>query len=259
MELRGDTLVYTTPKWLRADTFARDRLAAWLREYLTTVMTRYRGQIATWEVANEVFAFTATDCVPNEKDGNSAFWVRSLGSGYVEQAFRWARAADPQAKLYYNENRAEGLGTKSDCVYRLAKDLRDRAVPIDGVGMQSHFIVAEAKRDPWLLPPPLADVAANMKRLGDLGLQVQVTEIDVQVGKDPSSSTLAAQAQLFAGMVRTCLAAPSCTTVTTWGVSDRYSWIRSPSQNKAYEQPLLVDDSFRPKPAYDAVAGVLDR
>jgi endo-1,4-beta-xylanase len=47
--------------------------------------------------------------------------------------------------------------------------------------------------------------------------------------------------------------------VTTWGVSDRYSWIRSPSQNKAYEQPLLFDESFRPKPAYDAVAGALDR
>jgi endo-1,4-beta-xylanase len=249
--------VYTTPKCLRADTFARDRLAVWLRDYITTVMTRYRGQIATWEVANEVFRFSADDCVPNDKDGNSAFWVRSLGGAYVEQAFRWARETDPQAKLYYNENRAEGLGTKSDCVYRLAKDLRDRGAPIDGVGMQSHFIVPEAKRDPWLLPPPLADVAANMKRLGELGLGVQVTEIDVQVGKDPSPSVFAAQAQLYAGMVRTCLAAPSCTTVTSWGVSDRYSWIRSASQNKPWEQPLLFDESFRPKPAYDAVAGAL--
>jgi endo-1,4-beta-xylanase len=259
MEMRGDTLVYTTPKWLTADTFGRDQLAEWLHGYILAVVGRYKGQIASWEVANEIFKFRADDCVPNDKDGNSAFWVRSLGMGYVDQAFRWAHEADPQAHLYYNENRAEGLGTKSDCVYKLVKDLRDRGVPVDGVGLQSHFIVPEAKTDRWLLPPPMADVAVNMKRFADLGVRVQITEIDVQVGKDPAPALFDAQAKVYADMLRTCLAATNCPVFTTWGVSDRYSWIRSPSQNKPWEQPCLFDAGFKPKFAYSAVAEALQK
>jgi endo-1,4-beta-xylanase len=261
MEMRVQTLIYGTPKWLTDGAFSREQLLDWMHRYISTVMARYRGQVRSWEVANELFAFIPTDCSWNTKDGNSAAWVRMLGPTWVDQAFRWAHEAEPQAKLYYNENRAEGLGLKSDCVYAMVKGMKERGVPIDGVGMQSHFIIPEAKAEPWNVPPTAASVAANMKRYGDLGLLVQVTEIDVKVGKNAGPTELAAQARVYADMLRTCLAATNCAAFTSWGVSDRYSWIRLASNpfRSPGEQPLPFDESFQPKPAYAAMLEVLKK
>jgi len=259
MEMRVQTLVYTKPPWLTADTVSREQLMEWLHGYISTAMGRYRGQIRSWEVANELFDFIPKNCTLQTKDGgeNAAFWVRTLGTAWVDQAFRWAHEADPQARLYYNENRAEGIGVKSDCVYAMVKGMKERGVPIDGVGMQSHWIIPEAKEQPWNVPPAMGSIAANMKRYADLGLSVQVTEIDVQVGKNAGAPELAAQAGVYADMLRTCLAATNCSAFTSWGVSDRYSWARSPQQGRPWEQPLPFDDAFRPKPAYNAMIEAL--
>jgi len=264
MEMRVQTLIYTTPKWLTAEALTREQLSEWVHGYISTVMGRYRGQVRSWEVTNELFDFIPADCTWNGrpgtssvKEGNTAFWVRTLGPGWVDQAFRWAREADPQARLYYNENRAEGIGVKSDCVYAMVKGMKERGVPIDGVGMQSHFIIPEIKKETWNVPPPMDSVTANMKRYGELGLSVQVTEIDVQVGKDAGAAELDAQARVYGDMLRTCLAATNCTAFTSWGVSDRYSWIRSTLAGKPWEQPLPFDEAFRPKPAYNAMLEAL--
>lgn len=259
MEMRMQTLVYSRPKWLTETTFSRDQLLEWVHAHIVMVMGRYRGQIRSWEVANELFNFQPKDCRLQTKDGgeNTAFWVRTLGTDWVDRLFRWAREAEPQARLYYNENRAEGLGVKSDCVYAMVKGMKERGVPIDGVGMQSHFIIPEAKKESWNVPPPLESVAANMKRYADLGLSVQVTEIDVKVGKDAGPAELAAQARVYGDMLRTCLAASNCTAFTSWGVSDKYAWARGPVVGQPWEQPLPFDDSFRPKPAYTAMIDAL--
>jgi endo-1,4-beta-xylanase len=258
MEMRVQTLVYTTPTWLRRDTFTSDELSTWMHGYISTVMGRYRGQIREWEVTNELFDFIPTTCEWNGKEGNTAFWVRSLPAGWVDQAFRWAHEADPQARLYYNENNSEGLGTKSDCVYAMAKAMKERGMPIDGVGMQAHWIIPELKQEKWHVPPPMESVAANMKRFADLGLSVEVTELDVLVGKDAGLAELAAQARVYGDLLRTCLAA-GCSAFSTWGVSDRYSWIRGPQVSRSWERPLPFDESFRPKPAYDAMVDALRR
>jgi endo-1,4-beta-xylanase len=259
MEMRAQTLVYTHPQWLAADTFSRDQLSEWVHSYISTVVGRYRGQIREWEVANELFDFQPKTCTLQTKDGgeNAAFWVRNLGTGWVDQAFRWAREADPEARLYYNENRAEGLGLKSDCVYAMVKGMKERGVPIDGVGMQSHWIIPEAKQEPWNLPPLMESVAPNMKRYADIGLSVQVTEIDVKVGRSAGAAELASQARVYADMLGVCLAAPNCSAFTSWGVSDRYSWVRGPVLNQPWEKPLPFDDDFRPKPAYNAMIAAL--
>ena len=266
MEIRVQTLLYTVPPWLATRGLSPDQLLDWVHSYIATVVGRYRGKVSAWEVTNELFDFVPTDCTWNGRPGtstlkesNTAFWVRSLGPGWLDQAFRWAHEADPQALLYYNENRAEGVGTKSDCVYAMVKGMKERGVPIDGVGMQSHFIIPEARQETWNQPPPMASVAANMRRYADLGLAVQVTEIDVKVGKGASAAELAAQARVYGDMLRTCLAAPKCTAFTSWGVSDRYSWIRGPLVNQPWEQPLPFDDAFQPKPGYGALLEALRR
>ena len=259
MEMRAQTLVYGRPKWLTETTFSRDQLLEWVRAHIVMVMGRYRGQIRSWEVANELFDFQPKDCKLQTKDGgeNTAFWVRTLGTDWVDKVFRWAREAEPQARLWYNENRAEGLGVKSDCVYAMVKGMKERGVPVDGVGMQSHFIIPEARREAWNVPPPMESVAANMKRYAELGLSVQVTEIDVKVGRDAGAAELASQAKVYGDMLRTCLAAPNCTAFTSWGVSDKYGWARSPLQDQPWEKPLPFDDAFRQKPAYTAMREAL--
>jgi endo-1,4-beta-xylanase len=139
----------------------------------------------------------------------------------------------------------------------MVKGMKERGVPVDGVGMQSHFIIPEARREAWNVPPPMESVAANMKRYAELGLSVQVTEIDVKVGRDAGAAELASQAKVYGDMLRTCLAAPNCTAFTSWGVSDKYGWARSPLQDQPWEKPLPFDDAFRPKPAYTAMREAL--
>ena len=103
--------------------------------------------------------------------------LHDKGTAHIEQAFRWAREADPQALLFYNEAEGEGLNGKSDAVYAMVKDFKGRGVPIDGVGLQLH--ISQLDFDS-------AAIAANIARLTALGLQVHITELDVSLPLDPS-------------------------------------------------------------------------
>jgi len=165
----------------------------------------------------------------------------------VEQAFRWAREADPHALLFYNEAEAEGLNRKSDAVYAMVKDFRHRGVPIDGVGLQMHTS---------RLDLDTAAIASNIARLTALGVQVHITELDVSLPVDPSgaasSEDLRRQAEVYRGVVRACLESSGCTAIQTWGFTDKYSWIGSHSHGTR-GAALLFDRAYKPKPAYDAM------
>jgi endo-1,4-beta-xylanase len=174
------------------------------------------------------------------------------GPAYLEQVFRWARAADPHALLFYNEAEGEMLNPKSDAIYELLKDFKHRGVPIDGVGLQLH------------LPAPELDsaaLAANIARLTALGLQVHITELDVSLPVSaPADSDarpihddeLIRQAQIYRAVVHACLQNPGCTAIQTWGFTDKYSWIGSHSLGTR-GRALLFDKAYQAKPAYDAV------
>jgi endo-1,4-beta-xylanase len=263
MTISAQTLLYDAtagalPDWLINGGLNTDQVRSAIRDYIRTVVGRYRGRIGRWNVENELL----------DQNGQTRdlFFSRTLGPGFLDDAFRWAREADSAAKLFYNEYSAGGLGAKSDGVFNLVKGLHDRGVPIDGVGLQMHVTINPTRKPFEYAPPPTADVAANMQRLAGLGLDVYITEMDVKVGEDATRAKLDEQAQVFASMLRVCLAAPNCGVFATWGVSDRYSWYRRPASACAFpgfsctlpwEQPLLFDESFQPKPAYDAVLGVL--
>ena len=180
----------------------------------------------------------------------SSYWYKQLGSGYVDTAFRMAHAADPNAKLFYNDYDGEGLGGKSDAIYALVQGMISRGVPINGAGLEMH-----------LLLPGLTEsaISANMARLAALGLEVHVSEMDVRLKVDAngnaSAANLASQATLYQNVLAACLANSNCTEFLTWGVSDLHSWI--PGTFPGYGAPLLFDQQYNPKPAYAAVAGSL--
>ncbi|MEV6172524.1 endo-1,4-beta-xylanase [Streptomyces sp. NPDC051954] len=228
MKVRGHTLVWHSqlPSWVGALAAADLRTA--MNNHITQVMGHWKGKIHSWDVVNEAF-----------QDGSSGARRSSpfqdkLGNGFIEEAFRTARAADPAAKLCYNDYNTDGVNAKSNAVYNLVRDFKARGVPIDCVGFQSHFNSAS---------PVPSDYQANLQRFADLGVDVQITELDIE-----GSGT--AQANSYSNVVRACLAVSRCTGITVWGVTDKYSW-------RAGGTPLLFDGNYAKKPAYTAVLTVL--
>jgi endo-1,4-beta-xylanase len=124
-------------------------------------------------------------------------------------------------------------------------------VPINGVGLQMHVSV-----DGY---PPPHDVLANMKRLAALGLEVQITEMDVKIQDDPRPMQvrLAAEAQIYRDMLSTCLVVEQCTAFVMWGFTDRHSWI--PGATGHPDAPLIFDAAYHPKPAFFALLNVLSQ
>ncbi|HYN93905.1 MAG TPA: endo-1,4-beta-xylanase, partial [Pilimelia sp.] len=231
--VRGHTLVWhnQTPGWVQNLAAADLRTAT--QNHISTVVGRYRGRIAYWDVVNEAFADNGTL--------RNSFWLQKLGAGYIADAFRWARAADPSAKLYYNDYNIEGVGAKSDATYNLVRDLRAQGVPIDGVGLQAHLILGQVP----------ASLQQNIARFAALGVDVAITELDIRMPTPATPERLAQQATDYRRVLDACLAVARCVGVTVWGFSDRHSWIPSvfPGQGAA----LPYDENYRPKPAYDAI------
>ena len=242
MKIRGHNLVWQQdlPPWLTGGNYSPADAAAILKEHIDTVVGHYKGKLIEWDVVNEAIAYSAP------YGPQPSYWLDQLGNGYIDQAFQWAHAADPNVKLYYNDTGGEGLSAKSDAVYNLVKGMVSRGVPISGVGMQMHVD---------LFAPALADISSSIARLGALGLEVHITEMDVRVPTPASAASLAAAAVIYQNVFSACTANSNCTAVLTWGVSDAYSWI--PSQYPGFGAALLLDAQYQPKPAYAAVAGVL--
>ncbi|MEK7217234.1 MAG: endo-1,4-beta-xylanase [Chloroflexota bacterium] len=250
MRVLAGMLAWThNPAWLMEGKFSRDDLIAILKEHIQTVVGRYRGRIHAWNVVNEPFNVTDGSLLKGEEQ----IWTRLIGPEYIDMAFRWAHEADPQAVLLLNEYDAEGFNGKSDAIYEFVKGMRARGVPIHGVGMQTHWGVRER------FPKQRFDlntIAPNMKRLADLGLEVYITEMDVPVLKPATPEQLATQAQTYRQMLEVCLAASNCKALSVFGVYDGDSAaqdLRFPT----YDAPLLFDQAFRPKAAYDVLADVL--
>ena len=235
--VRGHTLVWFSqnPPWVEA--LEGDELLQVVREHIRTTMERYAGRIRTWDVVNE----------PLEDDGTRrpSVFQRELGDGWVEDAFRTARVADGEAKLYLNEIGAEAPGPKSDALYALVRELLGRGVPIDGVGFQAHLNrrgVPDGFR-------------ANLERFAALGVDVAITEADVALKLPADAAALRVQARVYRGAVKDCLAIPRCRSITFWGFTDRHSWI--PATQPGRGAATLLDAELRPKPAYRAVLKAL--
>jgi endo-1,4-beta-xylanase len=211
----------------------RDELLAVMTTHIRTVMRHFAGAVGEWDVVNE----------PLAADGSRApsVWQRFIGPDYVELALRAARAADPKAKLFINEYGVEGPGRKLEGLVRLVSELQARGVPLDGIGLQTHTHILGFHDE--------ATLAQTMRRFAAMGLEVQVTEMDVGTSLlgVAGLDRLTRQAQAYGAAARACNAVAACTRFTTWGFTDRLSWLG------AGEAPLLFDSAYRPKPAFDAV------
>ncbi|MFJ1806788.1 MULTISPECIES: non-reducing end alpha-L-arabinofuranosidase family hydrolase [unclassified Streptomyces] len=224
--MRGHTLVWHSqlPGWVGSIRDA-NTLRSVMNNHINTVANHYRGKIYAWDVVNEAFADGGSGQL------RSSVFRDVLGTGFVEEAFRTARTADPGAKLCYNDYSIDDWNAaKTQGVYRMVRDFKARGVPIDCVGLQAHF---GAGGPPGSFQTTLSSFAA-------LGVDVQITELDIAQASPTA----------YANTVRACMNVARCTGITVWGIRDSDSW-------RSNENPLLFDRNGNKKSAYNAALTTL--
>jgi len=234
-KIRGHTLVWHSqlPGWLVNSKFSPDELKALMRAHIATEAGRYRGAIYAWDVVNEPFA--------DDGGWRKSIWYDAMGADYVAVALKEARAADPDAKLYINDYNVETEGPKMQALFDLVAELKRQGAPIDGVGLQSHFVAGAVP----------GDLPAVLQKFASLGIDVAVTELDLRVHAPADETSLAGQADDYAAVVRACRSTARCVGVTTWGITDAHSWV--PSFFSGYGAALPFDANYRPKPGVSAM------
>ncbi|AXE88027.1 endo-1,4-beta-xylanase [Streptomyces sp. Go-475] len=238
-QVRGHTLLWhqQNPGWLTNGNWTRDQLSAIVQDHIATEVGRYKGRLAAWDVVNEPF----------NEDGSyrQTLFYNTLGQDYIAQALTWARAADPSAELYINDYNVEGVNAKSTALYNLVKSLKERGVPIDGVGLQAHLIVGQVP----------STMQQNIQRFADLGVDVAITELDIRMQLPATQAKLTQQAADYKAVMNACVAVARCTGVTVWGFTDSDSWIPDTFPGQGAATPY--DENYQPKPAYHAIAEAL--
>ena len=228
-QVRGHTLAWHSqqPGWMQ--NMSGSALRSAMLNHVTQVATHYRGQIHSWDVVNEAFADGSSGA---RRDSN----LQRTGNDWIEAAFRAARAADPNAKLCYNDyNTDDWTHAKTQAVYNLVRDFKARGVPIDCVGLQSHFNSQS---------PVPSNYQTTLSSFAALGVDVQITELDIE-------GSGSAQADNYRRVVEACLAVSRCTGISVWGVRDTDSW-------RASGTPLLFDGNGNKKAAYTSTLNALN-
>jgi endo-1,4-beta-xylanase len=269
MVVRGHELIDgSVPAWVGTASWTADTLSQVLRDHVAEVIgyarDRNPGVIIQWDVVGDAFLPDGTP--------RPTIWQQVIGDDYILIAFEAARAADPDALLFYDDFYddlaitqdavASGVAIvpganaeRSTCdVVPKCVGIRDRiaslvadGAPIDGIGLQSH-----------LFSPDPADFTQLTSWVGELGLVWAVTEFDVPlpVTEIDSSESLEFQAGVYAAALAACADAAECDTFVTWGITDRFSPIPAETGG-VFGGALWFDQNDAAKPAFDAMADVL--
>ncbi len=267
MFIVGHCLVWhsQTPRWVFQDPgggpLGREALLERMREHIHTVVGRYRGRVHGWDVVNEAL----------NEDGTlrKSPWLTIIGEDYIAKAFEYAREADPEAELYYNDYNLEYEAKRKGAV-ELARKLMGQGIKISAIGTQSHHKIDR---------PALEQIEDTLKAFRELGTRVAVTELDIDLlppvtprpTADVSTRAKAtaesnpyvaglpeemqqALAKRYADIFAVYLKYRDIITrVTFWGVTDRHSWLNYFPAPGRTNHPLLFDREGKPKPAFDAV------
>lgn len=249
MTVHGHTLVWhmQNPAWLEKGAWSRPEALSLLSNHVTTVVSHFRGDIPLWDVVNEAMG--------DNGQFRESFWVKTLGDedrdgipDYIDLAFRFARKADPNCTLIYNDYGAERSNAKADAILKMMRSLKRRGTPIDAVGFQFH--IKGLRFD-------FEDFRKNARRFASAGFRTYITEADFAVPPPVTPEKLEAQARLCRDMVRAARDIRGCGGVFWWGLTDRHSWLNSPKWGEGGADGLLLDREYQPKPAYRAVQEAL--
>ena len=238
--IRGHTLVYNDqlPWWFSHPLlpFSHAVVAELMRSYISTVVghfaTLFPGVVTEWDVVNEPLAQNGA-LAPSP-------WLTGIGPGYIATALELAHTADPKARLLINENDAEMPGPKAEGLLALATNLKRAGVPLDAVGFEAHVTTGTA--------PRLGELVSLWRRYAQVGLDVEVTELDVD---DDGVYDPGATLDVYRRYAEACRIVGNCVGFTVWGVANQYSWL-GPSSDA-----LMFNNNFQPTPAFELVRNLL--
>jgi beta-glucosidase len=255
IRVRGHTLCWhqQVPAWLFKDTAGLDMtptpqnkalLLRRLENHIRGVVSHYKEDVYAWDVVNEVID-------PREPDGfRKSPWFLIAGVDFIETAFRVAHETAPHAKLFINEYDTTER-PKRTFLYNLVRNLRKRGVPVDGVGHQMHSNIRT---------PAAAEIVETVNMFSALGVDNQITELDMSVYSDRTSryasipeTLLEQQAQRYREYFNAFRQLKrKISSVTFWGQADDHTWLKSYFIRRL-DLPLLFDEHLQPKAAYWAV------
>ena len=261
---RGHTLIWykQNPDWLFKDgdkDAAPELLLQRMESHVRTIVSRYKGQISTWDVVNEAL---------DDSSGlRNSDWLRLIGDldgdgdeyDYIEAAFKAAHESDPDARLIINDYDLESSTRKAQQMYELVKALLQQGIPVHGIGLQMHI---DYQFDIRLFQKNVA-LLAKLREI-DPDFKIEITELDIscyprdskEVQKALSDSFIKRFDAKYAQLFRTFMNLSEqgiLDTVVFWGYFDGASWLNeSPVENRT-DYPLLIDRSMKFKSAYWAV------
>lgn len=257
---------FVTRKWLFEERdgkpLSREKALENLKNYIFTVMGHYKGRIKAWDVVNEALSDTEGEYLRDTPA------LRAIGNDYIEKAFEFARAADPDAELYYNDYNIE-QPAKLEKTRRLIRSLKAKGLRIDAVGIQGHWLID------W---PPPEMIGAGIEALAAEGVKVMITELDVdplprtvsganmavtEKGVDPYPTGLPPEVQArlarrYNEIVSAIVRHQSVTMMGFWGTHDGRSWLNNYPVKGRTNYPLMFDRQYQPKPAFGAVLQALE-
>lgn len=274
MAVRGHALVWhrQNPSWFFVDeggeTVSPERLLQRMQAHIDEVMGHFAGSVQAWDVVNEAIMDDGRLRTADEVgDDQQSQWHAILGESYIAEAFRFAHAADPSAKLFYNDY-YNYLPARRDAIYALLKQLLDDGVPVHGVGLQCHLNI-EPSTDPehQSYHQTVENLEQAIMMYASLGLEVHITEMDVSLyiagypytpeefytRETFTAEIEAKQAQRYAAFFEMFRRHRDViTSVSLWGIADDNTWLSEFSSGRQ-DFPLLFDVDHAPKAAYDAV------
>jgi endo-1,4-beta-xylanase len=238
--LHGHTLIWHNqlPIWISDYTGTQEQWELLFKNHIQTIVSHFKGNIAGWDVVNEAF----------NEDGTlrNSIWKQHVGEDYIEKAFIYAKQADSNALLFYNDYNLEFNLAKRDSVISYFNRLKLKGVKVDGIGLQMHI---------GILFPSASQISEAINKVVNNNYMLHLSELDISVNQrsediEPSEALFSAQAQLLENVITAYRQIPNQYQygITVWGVTDKYTWIRSFFSREDY--PLLYDDNYNPKPAY---------
>ncbi len=230
----------SNPGWLKEEKHDSASLSSFLQEYITTYVERYRDVVTGWNVVSEPIADSSGNFSNN-------LWYSVLGESYVDQAFVFARKADPRAELFINGFFPETDTLKLNALISLVSQLENRGVPVTGIGLQMHLYTDS----------PLEMIAIMLNKAADTRLKVYLSEVQIlfnrtgrKVSRELTSDMATEQGKMYqhvAEMYRNIIPENQQFGITVLGFSDRNTSLPSPD---APDWPALFDHELRRKPAY---------
>lgn len=240
INLRGHTLVWgsSVPDWVKEKAIDSESAKKILKNHIQTVVGHYKGKVDTWDVVNEAW----------EDDGSykENIWYNLIGPDYIPLSFKWAREADPEARLFYNDYNNQIINKKSNKMMEVLGSYKEDDIPIDGIGMQMHLNA----NDPSF---SVKKIEKQMSKIEKYGFQIEITEMDVNMRKIPDDE-MKIQSDIYEKVGKECGKSSECIGLTVWGVDDSYSWLTVKDKDAS---PLLFDNQGRKKLVYEKLIEVL--